>query len=163
VTSSLVYPVGHPASGVHFEVLGLPYPQGDKSAALIAGKARLIEGRRDSGRAKHRSWRGAVAEAAHDVAEHPDVNAPLDGPLELIVTFRLPMPPSRPKRLQARGAAWQITRPDLSKLIRSTEDALQDAGLIRDDARICYVEARKLEVVGWTGAQITVRRTLREL
>ena len=33
-----------------------------------------------------------------------------------------------------------MRRPDLSKLARSTEDALSDAGLIADDARIVEYE-----------------------
>jgi crossover junction endodeoxyribonuclease RusA len=66
------------------------------------------------------------------------------------------MPASRPKRTRSAGQAWHTTRPDLSKLIRSTEDALTDAGLIHDDARICWLTVTKAEVISWTGADITI-------
>ena len=43
------------------------------------------------------------------------------------------------------------------ELVRSTEDALQEAGLIRDDARICRLTASKHEIPdGWTGAVVTI-------
>lgn len=41
-------------------------------------------------------------------------------------------------------------------IYRAVADALTDSGLIVDDARICEVSARKVEVVGWTGATITI-------
>jgi crossover junction endodeoxyribonuclease RusA len=83
----------------------------------------------------------------------------MDGPLHLQLEFRLPMPASRPKRMRDAGTAWHTTKPDLSKLIRATEDALTDAGLIRDDARICALRVSKLQVVGWTGARIRLARS----
>lgn len=143
---------------VAFEVMGIPAPQGSKSAFIKGGKVRLVEAGSATGRAKVRSWRGAVAEAAREAAA--DLSGPMDGPLALAITFRLPMPASRPKRLRTLGVAWHTTRPDLSKLIRATEDALTDAGLIRDDARICQLRVFKCEVVGWTGAQIALSRSV---
>lgn len=41
-------------------------------------------------------------------------------------------------------------------IYRAVADALTASGLIVDDARICEVSARKVEVVGWTGAIITL-------
>lgn len=41
-------------------------------------------------------------------------------------------------------------------IYRAVCDALTASGLIVDDARICEVSARKVEVVGWTGATITI-------
>lgn len=141
---------------ISFQVLGVPAPQGSKTAVTIAGKARVIEAGSATGRARHRSWRRAVAEAARDIVDTERLDTPLDGPLWLDIGFRLPMPTSRPKRLRTLGQAWHTTRPDLSKLIRSTEDALTDAGLIRDDARISWLTVTKVEVIGWTGADITI-------
>jgi Holliday junction resolvase RusA-like endonuclease len=142
---------------VQFEVLGVPAPQGSKTAIARNGRAHVIEGGSATGRAKQRSWRIAVAEAAREAAA--ELEAPMDGPLHLAVEFRLPMPASRPKRMRELGMAWHTTKPDLSKLIRATEDALTDAGLIRDDARICALRVSKLQVVGWTGARIRLARS----
>ena len=56
------------------------------------------------------------------------------------MTFTLPKPASAPKRTRT----WPCRMPDLSKLIRSTEDALTDAGVWTDDARVVEVVARKV-------------------
>ena len=139
---------------IDFDVLGVPAPQGSKTGILRNGTVRMLEGRTAAQRVKHRSWRGAVAEAARVEADR--LSGPLDGALALSIDFRLPMPASRPKRVRELGEAWHKTRPDLSKLIRSTEDALTDAGLIADDARICGLNVTKIEVTGWTGASIRI-------
>lgn len=145
------------AAVVAFEVLGVPAPQGSKTGFINGGKVRMVEAGSATGRAKVRSWRAAVAEVARVHAAILD--GPMDGPLHLAIEFRLPMPASRPKRMREAGMAWHTTKPDLSKLIRATEDALTDAGLIRDDARICALRVSKLQVVGWTGARIRVARS----
>jgi Holliday junction resolvase RusA-like endonuclease len=136
---------------IEFEVLGVPAPQGSKTRMPNGA---MIEGSSTTGRAKHKSWRAAVSAAARDIAA--DLPGPLDGALVLEVEFRMPMPASRPKRLKVARIGWHTTKPDLSKILRSTEDALTDAGLIRDDARICTATLSKVEVIGWTGAVIRV-------
>lgn len=138
---------------VVFTVVGTPAPQGDKSAVLIAGKPRLIEGRRNSGRDRHRNWRAAVADAARTQA---GICGRLDGPLHLDVQFRYPMPPSRPRRVQAIGTAWKTTAHDLDKLLRALGDGLKEGGLIVDDARLARITASKVETTSWSGAVITL-------
>lgn len=139
---------------VEFEILGDPAAQGSKTRMPNGA---MLEGGSPEARAKHRSWRTAVAEAARDVAAHDDVPAPLDGPLCLDVTFRFAMPASRPKHVRAIGCGPKVSAPDLDKLIRALGDGLQAGGLVRDDARICEIVANKIEVTdGWTGAVVTI-------
>lgn len=133
---------------VEFEVVGSPAAQGSKRHV---GNGVMVEMGKN-----HKPWRVAVASAARDAASHDDVPAPLDGPLQLIVSFRFPMPASRPKAARAAGSAPKTTAPDLDKLVRSVGDALTESGLIHDDARICSVHATKTEVIGWTGAVIRI-------
>ena len=134
-----------------FEIVGLPTPQGSKTRMPNGA---MIEGSSATGRVKHKSWRAAVAEAARNIAE-PE---PYDGPLHVQVTFRLPMPASRPKRIRETGEWPKTTKPDIDKLIRALFDGLAEGGLISDDARVYAVDATKVEIVGWTGAQVTLRR-----
>ncbi len=134
-----------------FEVLGVPAPQGSKTRMPNGA---VVEGSSTTGRAKTRAWRRAVAEVGWDIAE----DEPYDGPLQLSVTFRMPMPASRPKRVQRAGIWPHAVKPDLDKLLRATVDALTDSGLIRDDARLFAIEAEAFEVTGWTGAEIVLRR-----
>jgi crossover junction endodeoxyribonuclease RusA len=132
------------------QVLGVPAPQGSKSAMMIGGHARVIEGTSDIGRAKFRSWRHGVKTAATDwLALNPQ--APLNEPLYLHITFRLSLPASD----AYRSRHW--VKPDLSKLLRSTEDALVDAGLIRDDSLVCEAHINKRYCHGGDSPGATIR------
>jgi crossover junction endodeoxyribonuclease RusA len=97
-------------------------------------------------------WRQDVIAAARDHHQ----GEPLDGPLELTITFWLPRPSTARK-----SAHWQWKTPDIDKLIRSTGDALKLAGTIRDDSRFCNILASKRLVPiggGPTGAEITIAK-----
>lgn len=98
------------------------------------------------------SWGAAIIEYAQKAYDGP----PLDGPLELQVTFWFPRPKSARK-----GARWKTTAPDLDKLCRGVGDALQIAGTITSDARIVSWRAIKqlslLEMApAFCGADITI-------
>lgn len=124
-----------PPPDFRVEVHGTPGPQGSKTekGRLPSGRARLVESSK-----KVKPWRHDVQAAAADVIgryEHdePYVRwAALDGPLLVRMVFTLKKPASAPKRRRT----WPDRYPDLSKLARSTEDALKDEGVIADDARI---------------------------
>lgn len=136
-----------------FDVIGEPKPQGNKTR-MPSGA--MVEGRSTAQRAKFKDWRNSVADKAREVAETVGC---LDGDLSLHVIFRFRMPQSRPKAVREQGIAWKNSAPDLDKLLRTVGDALTQSGLIKDDARIVSVEARKIEVIdGWTGADIQLYR-----
>ena len=69
---------------------------------------------------------------------------PVSGPLSVTMVFTLPRPKSCPK-----SRLWPDKKPDLSKLVRSTEDALIDAGIIDDDARIVHLDPWKVFPIPW--------------
>lgn len=114
---------------------GTPGPQGSKAfkGMTKAGNALLVESSK-----KVKPWRKAVAEAANaacaGAAEWLGLDGwvPLDGPLEVAMVFTLRKPLSAPKRTRT----WPTRYPDVSKLCRSTEDALTAAGVWSDDARV---------------------------
>ena len=113
---------------IRLTVRGTPAPQGSKSFKGMsnAGRAILTESSK-----KVRPWRQdvkAAAEAWRDRAGR----APIDGPIVVRMTFTLPKPKSAPKTRRT----YPMRTPDLSKLARSTEDALTDAGIWSDDARV---------------------------
>lgn len=119
---------------IEFKVYGMPAPQGSKRyvGKSKAGRAIMVESS-----AKVRPWRMDVKAAAEFVRGD---TPPLDGPLVVGMVFTLPKPASAPKRRRT----YPDRKPDLSKLVRSTEDALTDAGLIADDARIVGLTAAKV-------------------
>lgn len=134
-----------------FEILGVPAPQGSKTRMPNGA---VVEGGSKTGRAKTKAWRRAVAEVARDLAG-PE---PLDEPLGIDLEFRMPMPKSRPARAREAGRWPHMVKPDIDKLLRATLDGLTDGGLIRDDSRIVAVGMEAWEVVGWTGAIVSLSR-----
>lgn len=111
-------------------VYGQPAPQGSKRHV---GGGRMIESSK-----KVRPWRLDVKAAAEAVR---GTTEPLDCALKVSMVFTLPKPQGAPKRRRT----WPSRTPDLSKLVRSTEDAITDAGLWADDARV--VEYQRLAKV----------------
>ena len=110
-------------------VYGMPGPQGSKSPKGRDSKGRVIL---VESSAKVKPWREAVKWAAREAMQAAKLTAPLDGPLVVGMWFTLQKPASAPKRRET----FPDRKPDLSKLARSTEDALIDAGLWADDARV---------------------------
>ena len=98
-------------------VVGIPAPQGSKKSI---GNNRFVETSK-----KLPAWRKAVKEAAEKVADKPFTDA-----VKVDVVFYMPRPKTvtRPR---------PIVPPDVDKLLRSTFDALTQAGVWSDDALVC--------------------------
>jgi Holliday junction resolvase RusA-like endonuclease len=143
---------------------GRPAPQGSKRHV---GRGVMVE----SSRAL-KPWRDDVKAAAEIAIQNLDQPGggiapgyPLDAPLIVRMVFTLPKPTSAPKRRRI----WPSKIPDLSKLIRSTEDALTAAGVWRDDARVVeYERTAKVfpgedpEALDAPGVRITIRELVDE-
>lgn len=131
-------------SALVVRVVGDPAPQGSKRHV---GNGRMIESSRKVG-----PWRVMVAWYAADAARDARWQRP-DGPISVEVVFTLPRPKSAPK-----SRLWPDRRPDVDKLLRSTFDALTEAGVIRDDAQVVKVFASKLYALDGepTGAHIRI-------
>lgn len=113
-------------------VYGEPAPQGSKRAinkGNATGRAVTIV---DSS-PKLAPWRSDVITATRKAMEGaPALYPTLDGPIlaRMVFSFR------RPKSIKFSKRPYPCVYPDLSKLARSTEDALKAAGAIADDALI---------------------------
>lgn len=145
------------------EVRGLPAPQGSKRHV---GRGVMIES------SKHvEPWRQDVRAAAEAwIAARPGLY-PIDGPLSVDMVFSMPRPKGHygtgrnAHLLKASAPSYPQGMPDLSKLVRSTEDALTSAGLWKDDARVVeygrlakvYVDSDDPDALPCTGAVIRVR------
>lgn len=114
-------------------VRGTPAPQGSKR---FVGRAKSGRGILVESSAKVRPWRQDVRAAALEARGDAP---PIDGPVRCTMVFTLQKPASAPKRRRS----WPSRKPDASKLARSTEDALVEAGVIADDARIVELLVRK--------------------
>lgn len=139
-------------------VYGMPAPQGSKKFVGVTktGRGLLVESSK-----KVKPWRQDVLAAAIRVREQFAAQCPLDGPLLVSMVFTLPKPASAPKKRRT----WPDKKPDVSKLARSTEDAISDAGLWVDDARVVgYTRLAKVfpgedpEALASPGVRVTVKR-----
>lgn len=116
-------------SVIQITVYGSPAPQGSKRFLGIKGGHGVMV---ESSKAV-KPWREAVKYAALVDARR------VAGPVEVEMIFTLKKPASAPKRIRT----WPDKKPDLSKLVRSTEDALTDAGVWEDDARVVKTASEK--------------------
>jgi Holliday junction resolvase RusA-like endonuclease len=139
---------------IQFFVPGIPAPGGSKKAFVVAGRARIVE---DSKR--NADWRASVALAASR-----EIEAPLEGPLELTLTFVMPRTKGHygsgknAGKLKTSAPIWHTTKPDRTKLMRSTEDALTGIAW-RDDTQV--VSGSTLKQYGdRPGCWISIRAAL---
>jgi crossover junction endodeoxyribonuclease RusA len=107
-----------------------PGPQGSKSFKGTAknGRGILVESSK-----LVKPWREAVVWAARESGVR------VEGPVSMTVYFTVRKPKSAPKKRKT----YPTSRPDLSKLVRSTEDALVTAGAIIDDSYIIETRSGK--------------------
>lgn len=121
---------------ITFVVNGTPAPQGSKTAFVNkrTGRAQMVE---VSGAVK--PWRQDVRFAAAEAMSAAGLERPLSGPLGLTIAFTKVRPRAHYRTgrnahlLRDDAPTWKATSPDLSKLVRSTEDAITSAGLWEDD------------------------------
>lgn len=111
---------------IRFTVIGGPQTQGSKRAFARNGRAWVVE----TGGAKHKSWREAVASEARGAL---DGGGLITGPVTLTLTFALPKPASAPKRRRT----WPIGAHsgDVDKLARAVLDSLTGT-VLRDDSQV---------------------------
>lgn len=121
-------------------VQGRPAPQGSKRHV---GGGRMVESSAAVG-----PWRDAVrAATTAAIADHGWT--PADEPTGLSVVYTMARPAGHYRSgrhahlLRDNAPDRPTTRPDLDKLLRSTLDALVDAGALVDDARVVTVWAAK--------------------
>ena len=121
-------------------VPGVPRPGGSKTPRHANGRSWAQESGKYTA-----DWRRAVVYAVQ-----PFINEALTGPVELHIVFRMPRPKSHyvagnPARgLKANAPIHHIGPPDATKLMRSTEDALSNAGVWHNDSQVARQSAEKL-------------------
>lgn len=141
---------------VNFFVSGIPKPGGSKTAFPIRGKdGRMHVIVKDA--SNNKNWRQDVKDACLRIWDGP----PTIQSLELRVCFIMPYRKGdygtgkHKNSLKPSAPHWHTSKPDLIKLLRSTEDALTGI-LWMDDAQI--VQTTLSKIYGFQpGASIEVR------
>ena len=148
-------------SEVRFTAYVTPTPQGSMKGFVLPGKwgakPRAIL---TSDNKKLKPYRGEVTREAMVALGKAGIAEPFAGkhvPVSIVLEFYFQKPESVPKKRQHPSV-----KPDLSKLIRSTEDAMTGI-LYTDDAQIVSIVARKhygtperVEVTAACGVEIQV-------
>jgi Holliday junction resolvase RusA-like endonuclease len=156
---------------VSFTVVGIVAGKGSKSAFVVRRKGvpasatgakafrAVVTDRAAHGKAdRYGDWKAAVTFAALRVAgDHGLRHAPLDGPLEAVVTFYFAPPKSETRAERTR--TWFDKPIDVEKALRSLFDPLKGL-VIADDARIARVVAEKRYARNGRapGADVTITR-----
>lgn len=118
-----------------FRVFDTPKPGGSKRGFVVNGRVCIVDA------SKNKDWRSAVKHAALEAIKTSGEAMPLRGPLKLDVTFFMPRPKSHYRTgknahiLRDDAPGYHTSKPDATKLLRSTEDALTGV-LWNDDAEI---------------------------
>lgn len=107
-------------------VHGIPAPGGSKRGFVVNGRANIVDDCK-----RNKPWRDTVAAAVLEV-----IHGPMTGPLRFSVMFIMPRPKSHYKKngVIKPGARHEFPtkKPDRTKLLRSTEDALKGIAWIDD-------------------------------
>lgn len=119
---------------IELRVFGTPAPQGSKRHV---GGGRMVEASK-----KVAPWREAVVSEA---IRSGLADRRVDTPCRIAITFYMPRPAGHTGAhgIKASAPDWPHRTPDLDKLVRSTFDALTQAAVWTDDARVVYVTAVK--------------------
>jgi Holliday junction resolvase RusA-like endonuclease len=121
---------------MRFTVHGIPQPGGSKNAFVIKSTNRAVV---TDANPKAKEWKSLVA---YEAALAMRGTKLFEGPVSLSIEFYLPRPKShfiggeRCKGLRKGSPMLPTTKPDSTKLLRSTEDAM--TGIVwHDDAQVC--------------------------
>lgn len=143
---------------IDIHVLGTPRPKG---SLRHVGNGRMVE------QLKHSpDWRRAVVEAAHKAVTcgcgEPDCRIllpgyPTEGPVEVEIALYFAKPKSAPKTRPILPTSRATG--DADKHARNIFDALQDAGVLKDDSQVVdhRVSKRYCRPGEVPGARIVVR------
>ena len=122
---------------IHIEISGIPKPGGSKRGFYRGGKVIITDACKGS-----KDWKSVVSYSARQQYR----GNPLTGSIRVYVTFRMPRPKYHFKKngeLSSKAEYYHTKKPDATKLMRSTEDALTGI-LWADDSQIYHQEITKM-------------------
>jgi Holliday junction resolvase RusA-like endonuclease len=127
---------------IRFFVAGKPQTAGSKTAVPMGARMGVIEAGSKESRARKRSWRGDLRDAAMNAMKERDLGWAAGDPLEMTLVIVRTRPSAHMRTGRHAGAVkeWAghlrpVQRPDATKVLRAVEDALEGY-LFSDDAQI---------------------------
>lgn len=125
---------------IRFTVIGEPVPQPRAKAARIGGFVRIYTP------STANDWKNRVIAAVQPYLP-PE---PLNSPLRMSVRFMFPRPAGhfgsgkKSATLKDSAPPRPSGKPDLDNALKAVMDALTDAGVWRDDCRVCDLVVSKV-------------------
>jgi Holliday junction resolvase RusA-like endonuclease len=148
-----------PVRSLSFFAPGIPAPGGSKKGFVIrpkgggAPRAVIVEAAGN----KNKEWRATVAMAAAHAMRNTEIFG--DKPISLNILFFMPRPQAHFNKkglVKDNAPKWHTKKPDATKLLRSTEDAM--TGIVyRDDSAVARVEVDKFYAQRTSGARIIIQ------
>lgn len=126
-------------SAVSFTVYGQAAPAGSKTVGFAKSGRHFV---RDSSGKRGSDWRRNVAQAAGIAMQGRGL---LEGPLTLDVIFSVVRPKGHfgVRGLRPSAPSFPTVKPDVTKLLRSVEDAMEGI-VFRNDSQIVHQTAQKV-------------------
>jgi Holliday junction resolvase RusA-like endonuclease len=115
---------------ISFFVEGNPVPQARPRTFWHAALRKFVT----MNPRRSEDWKGVVRNRS--IPYRP--REPIDYPVRVKMEFHLPRPKS------AKNKTWADVRPDLDNYSKGILDALQAAGYLKDDARVVWLECKKI-------------------
>lgn len=150
--SDMLREAGEVVRSISFTVLGIPAPKGSARAMIRGGRAVNVPSGSNVNRDALQNWNNAVRSAAVEAVKRARRADLVSGvqfgevAIRLEIEFRMRRRKGDFKKdgvLKADVPKFHIVKPDLSKLIRSTEDAM--IGIVfLDDSQIAELLVRKV-------------------
>lgn len=134
---------------LELEAHGRPIPLGSKRGFYNKGLERIVVV--DDNEKELKAWRATIVTAAYNAIAAQDYT-PADGPLRADLTFYFDRPAyhfgtgRNARRLKPDAPAYVAVKPDIDKLVRAVLDALTDAAVLPDDARVVKLDVAQLYI-----------------
>lgn len=126
---------------IQFFVRGIPRPKGSlRPWHKFNANGKCTVGMSDQQGFNLAQWRTQIAQVARKAVEG---QMPLTEPVMVALSFYLPRPANQDPAEKACKWAYTYGRNDADKLTRGVLDALTDAAVYDDDARVVVVVAEK--------------------
>lgn len=132
-----------PEDSFHFFIFGSPVPQGRPRFARVGTFVKTYDPK------ESRSWKETVKWQA--ISNGGRI---IEGPLSLILHFKLPRPKSLPKKIK-----HHTKKPDVDNLVKGVKDGLKGVCYM-DDSQVCRLAATKsyVEPGEQFGVDVTISR-----
>lgn len=121
------------SDSLRVEIPGPACPQGSARAFVVNGKAQITSANKGLN-----AWRAIAVKYLQDGMTDRGRESPFEGPVAVWVFEDRVRPKGRAKR-----HVRPDTRPDLDKIARAALDVLVIAGVLKDDAQVCKLNAEK--------------------